>query len=68
MSHIIVHRSRRDYVRHVRAHVHFDDLTDRWRRWRMVRWWKPVSAIQRVYVFLASMPFRSQNRRLHLHV
>ena len=68
VSHVIVHRSWRHHVRHVGAHVHFDDLTDRRRRWRMVRRWKPVSAVQRVHVLLASVSFRGQDGRLHLHV
>lgn len=59
MSHVVVDRSRCDYIRHISAHVHFDYLADRWRRWWMVRWWKSVSSIQRVHVLLASVPFRS---------
>lgn len=69
MRHVIVDRGWRNDVWHVRADIHLDDLPDRW-RWRwMVRWWKPVSTVQGVYVFLASMTLRRQKRRrLRLHV
>lgn len=69
VCHVVVDRRRRDDIRHIGADVHLDDLSDR-RRWRwMIRRWKPVSTVESVYVFLASVAFRrEERRRLCLHI
>lgn len=68
MRHIVVNRGWRNDVRHIGTNIHLDDLSDR-RRWRwMIRRWKSVSTVQSVHIFLASVSFGRQDRRLRLHV
>jgi len=69
VRHIIVNRGWRHDVRHVGADVHFDDLPDRRRWWRMIRRREPVSTVQGVHVLLASVTLGHEGGRgLRLHV
>lgn len=68
MCHVIVNRSWRNDVRDISPNVHFNNLTNRWWWWGMIRRWQSISTVHRINVLLTSMTLWNQDRGLCLYV